>query len=318
MTEHANPDRPLATFALFAYNQEQYVREAIEGAFAQTYEPLEIILSDDCSRDRTFEIMQEMAAAYEGPHRLIVRRNDINQGLADHVNQLIEIASGQFLVLAAGDDISKKHRVAKAAAELVTDEQLTSVETGYVEINAASEETDRIECPMDQDLDLGAYMARKTKRLVGATRTYRLATLRAFPPLAADCPSEDTTLLLRCLLAGTERIVGEPSIFRRVHGANLSAKDRLHLLPLEPLRDQYLADAAHMHRLGCISQAQYSRVVNWAMREYFLRKSLQHLARGEGLLMIGWNTLRADAPWLTKLRVFRLLVIKSFAQGGGR
>ena len=46
------PDRPLVTFALFAYNQEQYIREAVEGAFSQTYEPLEIILSDDCSSDR--------------------------------------------------------------------------------------------------------------------------------------------------------------------------------------------------------------------------------------------------------------------------
>ena len=33
-------DRPLVTFALFAYNQEDYIREAVEGAFAQTYEPL--------------------------------------------------------------------------------------------------------------------------------------------------------------------------------------------------------------------------------------------------------------------------------------
>jgi len=30
-------DRPLVTFALFAYNQEQYIREAVEGAFSQTY-----------------------------------------------------------------------------------------------------------------------------------------------------------------------------------------------------------------------------------------------------------------------------------------
>jgi len=53
MTE--TTDRPLVTFALVAYNQEQYIREAVEGAFAQTYEPLEIILSDDCSSDRTVE-----------------------------------------------------------------------------------------------------------------------------------------------------------------------------------------------------------------------------------------------------------------------
>ena len=65
-------DRPLVTFALFAYNQEKYIREAVEGTFSQTYEPLEIILSDDCSSDRTFEIMEEMAATYDGPHATLL------------------------------------------------------------------------------------------------------------------------------------------------------------------------------------------------------------------------------------------------------
>ena len=32
-------DRQLVTFALFAYNQEKYIREAVVGAFAQTFEP---------------------------------------------------------------------------------------------------------------------------------------------------------------------------------------------------------------------------------------------------------------------------------------
>lgn len=61
--------RPLVTFKLFAYNQEDYTREAVQGAFAQADEPLEIILSDDCSCDRTYQIMQEMAVAYRGPHQ---------------------------------------------------------------------------------------------------------------------------------------------------------------------------------------------------------------------------------------------------------
>ena len=41
------------TFVLLAYNQEKYIREAVDGALAQTYHPLKIILSDDCSSDRT-------------------------------------------------------------------------------------------------------------------------------------------------------------------------------------------------------------------------------------------------------------------------
>ncbi len=57
-----NEERPLVSFVLLAYNQERYVEEAIAGAFAQDYSPLEIILSDDCSTDGTYAIMQRMAA----------------------------------------------------------------------------------------------------------------------------------------------------------------------------------------------------------------------------------------------------------------
>lgn len=103
-------ENPLVTFALFAYNQEQFVREAIEGAFAQTYEPLEIILSDDCSSDRTFEIMQMMAVEYEGPHRVLARKTEANRGPLLHVAEVADLADGALLVLAAGDDISKESR----------------------------------------------------------------------------------------------------------------------------------------------------------------------------------------------------------------
>lgn len=102
--------RPLVTFALFAYNQEAYIREAVEGAFSQTYSPLEVILSDDCSSDRTFEIMQQMAQEYRGPHRVVVRRNRKNLRPYSHVLAAAQISKGNILVVAAGDDISKANR----------------------------------------------------------------------------------------------------------------------------------------------------------------------------------------------------------------
>jgi len=100
------PDRPLVTFAVFAYNQEKYIREAVEGAFAQTYSPLEIILSDDCSSDRTFEIMDEMAMRYCGPHLVKVRRGQTNLGTLGHVLTVSRQSRGKLIVVAAGDDIS--------------------------------------------------------------------------------------------------------------------------------------------------------------------------------------------------------------------
>ena len=104
--------RPAVTFGLVAYNQQKYVRAAIEGAFAQDCPAMEIILSDDCSPDDTFAIMQEMAAAYRGPHTVRVRREPSNVGLVQHMINLARAAKGDLLVIAAGDDISYPDRAA--------------------------------------------------------------------------------------------------------------------------------------------------------------------------------------------------------------
>jgi len=104
-------DRPLVTLALFAYNQAPYIREAVEGALSQTYSPLEIIFSDDCSSDRTFEIMKESVRDYAGPHSVILRRSERNRGILGHINDVANELSGDIVVMAAGDDISLPHRV---------------------------------------------------------------------------------------------------------------------------------------------------------------------------------------------------------------
>jgi len=117
MTQESTQEQPLVTFALFAYNQEKYIREAIEGAFAQTYEPLEIILSDDCSTDRTFEIMEEMAGNYLGPHQIIVRKTENNRGTFNHVLEVYGEMSGQLMILGAGDDVSYENRCAVTVNE---------------------------------------------------------------------------------------------------------------------------------------------------------------------------------------------------------
>lgn len=104
------PQRPLVSFVLLAYQQERFVREAVRSALAQAYEPLEIILSDDCSPDRTFEIMEEETEAYRGPHEVILHRNETNRGLAENLNNAWGLAHGEFIVVQGGDDISLPQR----------------------------------------------------------------------------------------------------------------------------------------------------------------------------------------------------------------
>lgn len=132
---------PLVTFALFAYNQEKFIREAVEGAFAQTYQPLEIILSDDCSTDETFTIMQEMVAAYRGPHRVRAVQTPQNLGVVQHVLLRGREAAGDIVVLAAGDDVSLPERVARHVP-CYGDPKVWGVSTGFALIDEDSQQVD--------------------------------------------------------------------------------------------------------------------------------------------------------------------------------
>lgn len=124
------PTAPLVTLALLAYNQETLIREAIEGALSQTYSPLEIFVSDDCSTDKTYQIIQEITRTYTGPHRITLNRNEKNLGIGSHINRLMDLVSGEFIVAAAGDDISMPTRVQK-----LTDRWL---ETGKARVSVHS------------------------------------------------------------------------------------------------------------------------------------------------------------------------------------
>src|SRR5262245_4305370 len=105
--------RPLVTFYVMAFNQERFVREAVEGALRQTYSPLEIVLSDDCSTDNTFTIIQEAVEDYSGPHRIVLNRNDRNLGISEHLNRIMELSAGELIVSSDGDDVSMPERTAR-------------------------------------------------------------------------------------------------------------------------------------------------------------------------------------------------------------
>jgi glycosyltransferase involved in cell wall biosynthesis len=188
-------DSPLVTFALFAYNQESYVREAVEAAFAQTYEPLEIILSDDCSSDRTFEIMQEMAAAYRGPHRVVLNRNSSNLGIGAHVSKVFDLARGTLIVMAAGDDVSAPNRTSRLAEKAEEQPDAMAFFSAYRVLQS------EIGVKPDLPSSIAELLSGK-KGVLGATAAYRAVLHNRFKTMFPDVRNEDAVYALRALLHG--------------------------------------------------------------------------------------------------------------------
>ncbi len=115
------PDLPKLSYVLLAHNREQYIRTAIESAFAQDYAgELEYIFSDDCSTDRTYEIMKECVAAYTGPRRVVLTQTPRNLHLAGHTNHAAQFVESDWMIRADDDDISAVDRctlIGRAIAE---------------------------------------------------------------------------------------------------------------------------------------------------------------------------------------------------------
>ncbi|RTL97072.1 glycosyltransferase [Ancylobacter aquaticus] len=280
------PDHPLVTFALFAYNQEQYIREAVEGAFSQTYEPLEIILSDDCSSDQTYLIMQEMAAAYRGPHQVRVTRNEKNWGLAVHVNRIVQSACGEILVIAAGDDVSFPDRTTVSVNLLNDNPNATAVLLSADVINnhgkIIGERTCKIRNGTNTTQTIDDLLSWKHITF-GATRAFRREIFMKFGPLNHCCPTEDTPILLRSLIVGTNILSERKAILYRLHENNLSGLASLRKINIPAIYEQYQKDLKSAESLGLVTKKLAFQIRRWIVKDEKIRIIKIKLNSGESV-----------------------------------
>lgn len=93
---------PLVSVLMTAYNRENYIAEAIESVQCQTYENWELIITNDCSKDRTLEIAQSYAA---NDSRIRVYTNERNLGDYPNRNRAASYAKGKYLKYLDSDDL---------------------------------------------------------------------------------------------------------------------------------------------------------------------------------------------------------------------
>lgn len=106
---------PLISVIMSVYNEEQYLAEALESIRQQTYENWEMIIIDDCSTDRTPEILREFC---DKDRRIHTYRNETNQGLTVNLNRALAYAQGDYIARMDGDDLSRADRFERQLAYL--------------------------------------------------------------------------------------------------------------------------------------------------------------------------------------------------------
>ncbi len=250
------------SFILISYNQVKFISEAVNSAFSQDYPSLEIIISDDCSTDGTYEVLQEIVSKYKGNHRVILRQTDRNLGVLPHVIDAANCANGELIVLAAGDDISKHDRTFKLSQAW----QATGawgLYSKYQQIDEngvlfGGEETP--ECLLSPENRLRKYFFTQdgTVDIVhGATSAYDKKVFLVMKEFCVDnILSEDGALsLVINLLMEKIEFVDESLVFYRSHQGAISNGRNIHsICTIAYIEDGILKSARYAFSNMCRAQ----------------------------------------------------------------
>ena len=123
---------PKISVIMPAYNAEKYIAEAIDSILGQTFGDFEFIILNDCSTDRTEEII----LSYDDP-RIVYLKNEQNMGVAATLNKGLAIAKGEYIAFLDADDYWAPEKLKKQIAFMQENGYSFSY-TNYIEISEDS------------------------------------------------------------------------------------------------------------------------------------------------------------------------------------
>lgn len=252
-------ENPLVTVILLSYNSEKFINEALYSVLAQNYHPLQILVSDDCSTDQSPTIINKLVAEYTGPHQVIVNHNPQNLGLGNNVNRSMEIADGELIVEADGDDISLVDRVSNTVRAWVNNKKNDLVFCGASRVvNEVGDFNHNL--PKIKNITFDQVVQpQKGQWIYGGSLAWHRSLFRIFGPLRNGVVSQDKAIGFRSLLLGKEvQYIEKPLIKYRIHDHNISSQTTIH----DRLRQKvatfgsYLQDLEKAESLGLLSSQQ--------------------------------------------------------------
>ena len=95
------------------YNAEKYLDKALASVFEQTYGDIEIVLVDDCSEDKSAQIIARLKEQHQ---EIIYFLQPKNMGAGAARNKALELATGQYVAFLDSDDLWLPEKTAKQIA----------------------------------------------------------------------------------------------------------------------------------------------------------------------------------------------------------
>ncbi|MCK0208161.1 glycosyltransferase [Starkeya koreensis] len=211
------PAAPLVTVITPAYNQAKFLPETIDSILSNGYAPIEFIVLDDGSRDKTRAVLE----SYRDRLTIV---SHANMGETRTVNKGIAMARGAFVMTVNADDPLRPGAIGKLAAALVAQPEALLAYPDWESIDDAGKLLETVNLP---DYTLTSLFHPSYSIALGPGVMIRRA---AFERVGYRDPrlryASDIDLWARMALAGPFAHVPEVLATHRVHGEAASTAHR--------------------------------------------------------------------------------------------
>ena len=102
---------PLVSIIIAAHNEDRYLDQCLISCIEQTYQNIEICITDDGSTDNTLKLLKK----YEGlDKRIKTFHHKQKLGIVAAFNSAFNLASGDYIAISCADDINDKKRISRS------------------------------------------------------------------------------------------------------------------------------------------------------------------------------------------------------------
>lgn len=216
---------------LATYNGEKYLKEQLESILSQTYSNFRLIISDDCSKDTTRDILKEYE---QKDNRITVYYQDKNLGYVKNFEFLLTKVENQIYALSDQDDVWLNDKIEKSYNKL----KETNSDLVFTDLEVVDENLKTI----FESFNDYMLLSRKIKKyqdsykmqylyncITGCTLMSKKSFIKNIIPIPLDSKYviHDTWIGLILSLQGKISYLNEKTIKYRQHGKNQVGTDKI-------------------------------------------------------------------------------------------
>lgn len=222
-------ESPLVSVCIPCYNSERTIADTLKTVLSQTYSHLEIIICDNCSTDKTIEIIREFQ-----DQRIQLYINESNLGMVGNFDRVLSYAKGQYVKVMCSDDLISSDCIEKQLFPFLENPNfpISIVTCEKWIINEKGRKLFQKKSPGDQGLKKGTTWIKKTmtagSNLIGEPGAILFDRNRALLTSGFQVEKElsyvvDLNFWFKLLLQGDLYVIKQPLFYFRISKTSESA-----------------------------------------------------------------------------------------------